>query len=98
MITVIPEQSLFDIAIQQDGSDLTAFDWALKNGLSITDELFPGQKLVAPNSSLRNVEVANYFKGKKQMVASGFSVEVGNAIIPVLGIGKMRIGTTFIVG
>ncbi|MDI5894404.1 hypothetical protein [Flavobacterium algoritolerans] len=98
MITVIPNQSLFDIAVQEDGSVLVAFDRAFANGLSITAELFPKQKLVATNSSYRNNEVANYFKGKKQMIATGFNIADGQSIIPTLGIGTMRIGTTFIVG
>jgi hypothetical protein len=91
MITVIPEQSLFDIAVQKDGSALAAFDWALANGLSITDELFPGQQLIAPNSGLKNIKISNYFKGKKQMIATS-SVKM-----TTIGIGKMKIGKNFIV-
>jgi len=95
-MTVLHNQSLFDIAVQEDGSALTTFEWALANGLSITDDLNPGQSLVAANSVFKNNDVADYFKGKKQMIASGFN-GVGNDIIPELGIGSMTIGTTFIV-
>ena len=98
MIYAIENQSVFDVAVQESGSVLVAFEWAIANGLSITDDLAPGQQLVSPNSSFRNAEVANYFKGKKQMVATGFNVEEGSSIIPTLGIGTMRIGSTFIVG
>ncbi|MDP3679780.1 MAG: hypothetical protein Q8R22_02970 [Flavobacterium sp.] len=98
MITVIPEQSLLDIAVHDNGNVLAAFETAFANGLSITAELFPGQKLVAPSSINRNAEVANYFKGKKQMIATGFNIADGQSIIPTLGIGTMRVGTTFIVG
>lgn len=98
MITVIPEQSLFDVATQEDGSVQATFEWAVKNGFSITDDLAPGQQLLTPNSSFINAEVANYFKGKKQMIATGFNTADGQSIIPTLGIGTMRIGTTFIVG
>lgn len=93
----IENQSLFDVAVQEDGSFLAAFEWALANGLSITDELVPGQKLIAPNSELRNNEVADYFKGRNQMVATGFNIGDGNSMIPELGIGTMAIGSTFIV-
>jgi capsid protein len=96
MINVIENQSLLDIAIQEDGSVMAAFDWALKNGLSITDDLVPGQKLLIPNSVFRNADVANYFKGKKQMVATGFNNTIED-LTPDLGIGTMAIGTTFIV-
>lgn len=94
---VIENQSLFDVAVQEYGSVLASFAWALKNGLSITDDLAPGQQLVPAISTFRNADVANYFKGKKQLVATGISVENGQSILPSLGIGSMRIGSTFIV-
>jgi hypothetical protein len=97
MTTVIENQSLLDIAIQEGGSVLTAFDLALENGLSITDVLEAGQKLVSPNSSYRKADVANYFKGKNQMVATGFDVANSELTIPEIGIGTMTIGTNFIV-
>lgn len=97
MIYAIENQSVLDVAIQEDGSVMAFFEWALKNGLSITDELTPGQQLVSPNSSFRNAEIANYFKGKKQMIATGFNIGEGDSMIPELGIGQMAIGTTFIV-
>jgi capsid protein len=69
-VIVIENQSLLDVAIQEDGSVLAAFEWAVANGISITDDLAPGQNLSAPNSSYRNADVANYFKGRKQMIAT----------------------------
>lgn len=98
MIYTIENQSVFDVAIQENGSVLSAFSWAVKNGLSITDELTPGQQLISPNSDFINADVVGYFKGKKQMIATGFNIADGQSIIPTLGIGTMRIGTTFIVG
>ncbi|RTY80674.1 hypothetical protein EKL97_10440 [Flavobacterium sp. LS1P28] len=98
MIYAIENQSVFDVAVQESGSVLAAFDWALKNGLSLTDDLEPGQQLISPNSDFFNTDVAGYFKGKKQMIATGFNTADGQSIIPTLGIGTMRIGTTFIVG
>lgn len=96
-MTVIENQSLLDIAIQEDGSVMAAFEWALKNALSITDELAPGQELLVPVSEFRNNDVADYFKGKNQMVATGFNNTIED-LLPDLGIGTMAIGTTFIVG
>ena len=96
MTIVIPNQSFFDVAVQEDGSVLNAFEWAIKNGFSITDDLDPGQNLIAPNSSYKNTEVADYFKGKKQMIATAMK----KPPIPPglgLGIGTMTIGSTFIV-
>ena len=97
MIYAIENQSLFDVAIQESGSILVAFDWALKNGLSLTEDLAPGQQLISPNSDFINADVAGYFKGKKQMIATGFNIGDGQSMIPELGIGTMVIGSTFIV-
>lgn len=96
MIYVIENQTVFDIAVQESGSVIAAFDWALKNALSITDELAPGQELLTPVSEFRNNDVANYFKGKNQMVATGFNNTIED-LLPDLGIGSMAIGSTFIV-
>lgn len=93
----IENQSLFDVAVQEDGCFLAVFEWALANGLSVTDELAPGQKLAAPNSEFRNNDVADYFKGRNQMVATGFNIGDAHTMIPELGIGQMTIGSTFIV-
>ena len=96
MINVLEKQCVLDLAIQFDGSVLTAFEWSLANNISITDYLAPNQKLKAPNSIFKNTDVANYFEGKNQMIATGF--ENNDSILPQLGIGTMTIGTTFIVG
>lgn len=91
---VLHNQSLLDIAIQEDGSVMAAFEWCLKNAISITDELEAGQELLAPFSEFRNNDVANYFKGKNQMVATGFNGTIED-LIPDLGIGTMAIGSSF---
>lgn len=95
MITAVSNQSLLDIAIQEDGNILAAFEWALANGISITDMLASGQKLNALSSRYRNVDVANYFKGKSQMVATALN---NDELFPSLGIGGMIIETNFTVG
>lgn len=91
MIYAIENQSVFDVAVQESGSVLAAFDWALKNGLSLTDDLEPGQQLISPNSDFFNTDVAGYFKGKKQMIATS------GVKMTTIGIGKMKIGKNFIV-
>jgi hypothetical protein len=94
---VIHNQSLFDVAVQEDGSVMAAFERAFINGLSVTDELAPGRQLIDPISVFKNRDVANYFEGKNQMIATGFNGSDNTDIIPQLGIGRMAIGTTFIV-
>ncbi len=55
-------QNLFDIAIQEDGTIETAFQWALNNGLSVTSNLEAGQKLVVPHNTNKEQEVVNFFE------------------------------------
>ena len=95
MIYAIENQSLFDVAIQESGSVLAAFDWALKNGLSLTEDLVPGQKLTTPNSNFNHSEVAEYFKRKNIKVATAIKKEL---VPPGLGIEYMRVGINFKVG
>lgn len=77
IILVAEHQSLFDIAIQYSGSALAAFDIAVANGISVTDDLTPGQKLKIPVSIYKNDEVANYFGSRSQGIATYF-----NEIVP----------------
>lgn len=72
MVTAVNNQSLLDIAIQEDGSALAAADWALVNKLSITAVVVAGQKLINPNSKFKNKVTADYFKGKNHLVATDF--------------------------
>jgi hypothetical protein len=95
VITVLSNQSVLDIAIQEDGNVLAAFEWAIANGISITEELEPGQKLTSQVSVFRNDDVARYFGGKKQMIATAMINE--SEINPPVGIGSMIIETNFIV-
>lgn len=70
MITVIPNQSILDIAVQESGSVLAAFDWAVNNALSLTDDLIPGQQLAPTNSEFRIEAIAQYFADNKQNIAT----------------------------
>lgn len=98
MIKVIENQSIIDVAVQEQGSALTAFEWARNNGHSITDDLFAGQQLNIPTSQFENTDVANYFKGKRQMVACGSRVSVDDLPVKPIGIGAMIIENDFIIG
>ena len=73
MTKIIENQSLLDVAIQEDGSVLAVFDWAEANGISVTDDLFPGQVLTAPVSEYRNAEVVEYFKNRGRLIATNYN-------------------------
>ena len=80
MITVVNNQSLIDIAIQEDGSALAVIDWSDANNIAVTAQLVAGQKLVRPQSNYRDNEIANYFKGKSKLVATDY-IEVVSEIV-----------------
>lgn len=63
-ISVLHNQSLLDIAIQEFGTIQTAFDIAVANGLDVTDALAPGTRLTLPSSNFEDREVAEYFKSR----------------------------------
>lgn len=96
-VRVISGQSLSDIAVQEDGTVETVFEWAVVNGKSITDKLTPGEILIAPESELKNKDIAGYFAGVQKKVATGITAQNHELIVPDDGIGAMVIGSTFIV-
>lgn len=94
-MVIIANQSLFDIAVQEDGNVLAVFDWALKNGRSVTDILTPAEVLLPPPTVYKNVEVTGYFVGRRQRVATALSALEFQLITPAEGIGAMIIEETF---
>ena len=93
-MTVIEKQSLVDIAIQEYGTCLACFDVALANGISITDELMPGQKLDIKLSEHNNPDLTRYFSNKKQKISTGLSIDIID-VLSESGIGNMTIENNF---
>ncbi|MDA6068634.1 hypothetical protein NJT12_03285 [Flavobacterium sp. AC] len=87
-------QNLFDIAIQENGNVLTVIELAVLNGISITDNTKPSQKIEVVKSTLIVQELVDYFINKQQIVATGSS---DNLLVRPSGIGAMIIGNDFIV-
>jgi len=61
MLTVLHNQSLFDISIQVYGSIAYVFDLALANGLSITSDLVPGQQIEVPEIDVESTSIRDYY-------------------------------------
>jgi len=59
---VLQGQTLIDIAIQELGSAEGAFELAVLNGLSVTDDLDPGRELQLP--AVVNRSIAEYYANK----------------------------------
>jgi len=59
---VLQGQSLFDIAIQELGSAEAAFDLAVLNGVSITDDVSTGDELSLP--AVVDKAIASYYANR----------------------------------
>ena len=93
---VLDGQSLVDIATQYCGSADAAYDIALLNGLTVTDDLTPGLELKLP--SVVNKKIADYYKNKGLQPATSITMNSENPIPTDLeGIGYWAIETDFII-
>ncbi|WP_294958661.1 hypothetical protein [uncultured Flavobacterium sp.] len=93
--TVLHNQNLFDIAIQENGNVQTIFELSLLNGFSITDSISPASKIEVVKSDLIVQEIVDYLDNKELVVATGNADNLENK--PV-GIGAMIVGYDFIIG
>jgi hypothetical protein len=92
MIRVLSGQSIFDLAIQSAGSAEAAFEMALLNGVSITDDL-AGMELTEP--APMNRLAVNYYKQNGILPATS---DLPDFEAPEReGIGYWAIGNDFII-
>ena len=95
-VIVLNNQSLIDVAIQHTGTIENAFKIAVANGLSLTDDLEPGEQLIIPEDVEMNSDVVNYFSAKGIQPATGLTEnDLLIAQTVQRGIGYMQIGKTF---
>lgn len=87
-------QSIFDLANQLLGTVDAAFELAMANNLSVTDAIPVGHEIELGDTTLKKLDVAAYFDGKKLATYT----EITNGLMPVpQGIGFMAIEVDFIV-
>ena len=79
MITVAPQQSMLDIALQHAGGAEAVFQLARQNNLSITDDLNVGQQL-AP-ATILSKEVTNYYAVHNICPATAITNDTINEIL-----------------
>jgi len=94
-VTVLYNQSLFDLSVQLYGTVEAIFILAQANGLSITDTLEVGQELEVPISEIEDVTVKNFYKRNEILPATATPDIEGQAEQPK-GIGVMVVGNTLI--
>lgn len=71
---ILHNQSLLDLAIQHTGAVENAFDLALANNRSITDDLEAGDWLMANSQELKaNKDILSYYTAKKLQPATAIS-------------------------
>lgn len=80
MVKVLHNQTLFDIALQYYANIEIVFDLAIANAISITDELLPGQELILIESVLVKKDLVDYFKNKKQIIATAVKTTINSTL------------------
>lgn len=88
---VLEGQSLFDIAIQECGSVEAAFDLAVANNISMSNELPSSQSLIKTN--VQQKRIVDYFDNKKIKPATWSRPTE----VQLTGIGYMVIEVNFTV-
>lgn len=71
MVKVLSYQSLIDIAVQTSGSAEAVFELAMKNELSITDELSAGSKIQTVD--VIDIDIAAYYNNKRLTPATAIN-------------------------
>lgn len=71
---ILHNQSLLDIAIQHTGTAENAFDLALANNRSITDDLEAGESIgLTAYGIQQNKDILSYYQAKKLQPATAIS-------------------------
>lgn len=74
-VFVLERQTLHDLAVQETGNISTVFEIAEANGLSVSDVLMPGMKLIIPSGLNINEDIKDFFQNNQQFPANGWSEE-----------------------
>lgn len=80
-VTVINNQSIFDLAIQEYGDAEAIVNVALDNNLSITDKLSPGQKIKLPIYENKKNQMVDYFANKKLSIVTAITEQQTQELI-----------------
>lgn len=99
MAIVLHNQSLLDFAIQHTGNVTNAFEIAIANGISISDDISSGSTLIIPDSVVMDVDIRNYYQSKAIQPATAITTSVidGEPETQLEGISYWAIYDDFIV-
>lgn len=92
---IIIKQSLLDVAIQQCGAATAAFELAVLNGLSVSNELAPGQ--LVNSDTVADASVADYYRNRNLKPATALTDADKDVINMPEGISYWGINVDFVV-
>ena len=93
-VTVTPQQSILDIALQYSGSIEAAYDLASLNHCALTDDLYAGEQLTLP--SVLDARTVQHYTTHRILPATGITSEEIEQI-KIGGIGYWIIEQNFII-
>ncbi|MEQ3500592.1 hypothetical protein ABMY20_12615 [Tenacibaculum sp. SSH1-16] len=95
LVTVLNNQSLFDLAVQLTGDAINALELARDNGLTPSDNLVPGVELKVPEELVKDEGILQYYKNNAIRPATGLTKSNIDDIVGCEGIGCWAIGIDF---
>lgn len=94
-VTILHNQSFFDVAIQHTGNVMNAFAVAAANGMSITALLASGAVINIPKGLSFNNDLYSFYKAKQIQPATAWTGETENGEQELEGIGYWIIEKNF---
>nr|BFF39080.1 hypothetical protein BACY1_08850 [Tenacibaculum mesophilum] len=95
LVTVLNNQSLFDLAMQLTGDAMNALEMAKDNGLNPSENLVPGVDLKVSEGLVKDEGILQYYKNNAIRPATGLTQSNIDDIIGCEGIGCWAIEIDF---
>lgn len=94
-VTVINNQSLFDLSVQLTGTALNALELAQANNKVPSVNLIAGEELIVPNTLVTEDDILRYYQANTLLPASALTQQNQDTITGCEGIGCWAIGIDF---
>lgn len=94
-VTILNNQSLFDISVQLTGTALNALELAQANNKVPSVNLIAGEELIVPNTLVTDDDILRYYQANTLLPASALTQQNQDTITGCEGIGCWAIGIDF---
>ena len=94
-VTILNNQSLFDLSIQLTGTALNALEIAKANNIVPSVNLIAGEELIVPNTLVNEDDILRYYQANTLLPASALTQQDQDTITGCEGIGCWAIGIDF---